>query len=117
MRRAYSRLATRLASAASSHWAPVLVVLLIAGWVVAGLALGFSQQWQLVLNTAAILVTLLMVFLLQHAQRKDTLAVQLKLDELLDALEAASERLIGSERLDAEELSRLREERAPRRRR
>jgi low affinity Fe/Cu permease len=106
--RSYGAWATSLARAASTPWAPLLAVALIAAWVAYGLANGFTTQWQVALNTAGILVTLLMVFLLQHAERRDMRAVQLKLDELVDAVEGADEGLIGSERLSQEELERLR---------
>ena len=78
---------------------PVIVV-----WVVTGPIFGFSDTWQLVINTGTTIVTFLMVFLIQRAQNKDALAIHLKLNELVAALEGASNRLINVENLTADEL-------------
>ena len=80
----------------------------IAVWVVSGPVFGFSETWQLVVNTATTIVTFLMVFVLQHSQNRDGEAVQAKLDELILAMKKADNRLIGAEDLDVHELHRLR---------
>jgi len=77
-------------------------------WVVTGPVFHFSDTWQLVINTGTTIVTFLMVFLIQRSQNKDTLAVQLKLNELVAAIEGASNRLISVEDLSEEELKVLR---------
>lgn len=81
---------------------------LIALWAVSGPMFGFSETWQLVVNTATTIVTFLMVFVLQHTQNRDGEAVQAKLDELILAIQHADNRLIGAENLDIHELHQLR---------
>src|SRR4030081_1614821 len=87
-------------------FAPLLVIVLVLGAV--GPLCGFSDTWQLVINTGTTIVTFLMVFLIQQTQNKDGLAIQLKLNELVAALEGASNRLISVEDLTSEELRVLR---------
>ena len=77
-------------------------------WALIGPFVRFSDTWQLVINTGTTIVTFLMVFLLQRAQNKDALAIQLKLDELVAALTGPSNRLIDVESLSEEELQTLR---------
>ena len=77
-------------------------------WLVIGPFVGFSDTWQLVINTGTTIVTFLMVFLLQRAQNKDALAIQLKLDELVAAMTGASNRLIDVESLSEQDLQTLR---------
>src|SRR5213083_313353 len=91
----------RFASAAT-HWtgsAPafLLACLVIIVWLVTGPIFHFSDTWQLVINTGTTIITFLMVFLIQRSQNKDALALQLKLNEVLAALEGASNRLINVE--------------------
>ena len=76
-------------------------------WVVTGPVFHYSDTWQLVINTGTTIVTFLMVFLIQRAQNKESLAVQLKLNELVAAMEGASNRLIDVEDLTEEELMTL----------
>jgi low affinity Fe/Cu permease len=83
----------------------VAVVLI---WAVSGPFFGFSNTWQLVINTGTTIVTFLMVFLIQRSQNKDGLAIQLKLNELVAAMQGASNRLIEVEDLSEEELKILR---------
>jgi low affinity Fe/Cu permease len=73
-------------------------------WVAVGPLFAFSDTWQLTINTATTIVTFLMVFLIQRSQNKDSLALQLKLNELVAAIEGASNRLIDIEDLSEEEL-------------
>ena len=83
-------------------------VLVLLIWLVTGPFFHFSDTWQLVINTGTTVVTFLMVFLIQRSQNKDALAVQLKLDEIVAALEGASNHLISVEDLSEEELKILR---------
>ena len=76
-------------------------------WLASGPIFHFSDTWQLVINTGTTIVTFLMVFLIQRAQNKDALAVQLKLNEIVAALDGASNRLISVEDLSDEELEAL----------
>ena len=82
-------------------------VALIALWLVSGPIFRFSDTWQLVINTTTTIITFLMVFLIQRAQNKDAQAVALKLNELLAALEGASNRLINAESLPEDDLRTL----------
>ena len=76
----------------------------IVGWALLGPVFHYSDTWQLVINTGTTIVTFLMVFLIQRSQNKDSLAVQLKLNELVSAVKGASNRLIDVEELGEEEL-------------
>lgn len=76
----------------------------VVAWGLSGPAFGYSETWQLVINTGTTIVTLLMVFVIQQSQNKDSEAVHLKLDELLIALRGADERLVDAERLDEDKL-------------
>jgi low affinity Fe/Cu permease len=99
---------SRLATAwTGSSWAFALAVLVVVAWLVTGPMFHFSNTWQLVINTGTTIVTFLMVFLIQRTQNKDSLAVQLKLNELVAAIQGASNRLIDVEDLTEEELDRL----------
>jgi low affinity Fe/Cu permease len=90
-----------------SSWAFTVALSFIIVWLVTGPLFGFSNTWQLVVNTGTTVVTFLMVFLIQRAQNKDAMALQLKLNEIVAALEGASNRLIDVEDLDEEELRAL----------
>jgi low affinity Fe/Cu permease len=83
---------------------------LIVLWLVAGPIFGFSDTWQLVINTATTIVTFLMVFLIQNTQNRDTEAIQVKLDELLRVTRGAHVALLDLEELEDKELERIRGE-------
>jgi low affinity Fe/Cu permease len=82
---------------------------LIVGWAVTGPFFGYSQTWQLVINTATTIITFLMVFVLQNTQNRDGEAVQAKLDELIYAIKDADNRFVEAEKLGDHELHALRE--------
>src|ERR1044072_3690675 len=82
----------------------ILAVAVIVVWVITGPLFKFSDTWQLVINTGTTIVTFLMVFLIQRAQNKDALAIHLKLNEIVAALEGASNRLIDVEDLTEPEI-------------
>ena len=84
-------------------------VLVIVIWAISGPLFGFSDTWQLVINTGTTIVTFLMVFLIQRSQNKESLAIQLKLNELVAALDGASNRLIDVEGLSEDDLRVLRD--------
>ena len=86
----------------------VLAVLVIFVWAITGPIFNFSDTWQLVINTGTTIVTFLMVFLIQRAQNKDALAIHLKLNEIVAAMEGASNRLIDVEDLTEPEINALR---------
>jgi low affinity Fe/Cu permease len=81
-----------------------LACLVIAMWIITGPLFGFSDTWQLVINTGTTIVTFLMVFLIQRSQNKDSLAIHLKLNELVAAMNGASNRLINVENMSEEEI-------------
>ncbi|HEU4934720.1 MAG TPA: low affinity iron permease family protein [Pyrinomonadaceae bacterium] len=85
----------------------VLAVLVIVVWAITGPLFNYSNTWQLVINTGTTIVTFLMVFLIQRAQNKDALALHLKLNEIVAALEGASNRLIDVEDLSEPEIDAL----------
>lgn len=85
----------------------ILALLVIIIWIVTGPLFQFSDTWQLVINTGTTIVTFLMVFLIQRSQNKDALAIHLKLNEIVAALEGASNRLIDVEDLTEAEIKTL----------
>ncbi len=105
--RRLERVALRATSWAGSSWAFASAVSVVLAWIVTGPLFGYSDTWQLVINTATTITTFLMVFLIQRSQNKDALALQLKLNEIVAALEGASNRLIDVEDLDEKELEAL----------
>ncbi len=88
-------------------WAFAIAVLVIVIWLVTGPVFHYSDTWQLVINTGTTVVTFLMVFLIQRSQNKDSRAIHLKLNEIVAALEGASNRLVDVENLSEEELTTL----------
>jgi len=86
----------------------MLAVAVVIIWIITGPLFGFSDTWQLVINTGTTIVTFLMVFLIQRAQNKDALAIHLKLNEIVAAMEGASNRLIDVEDLSEAEIVALR---------
>lgn len=88
----------------------LLAVAVVLVWAVTGPLFGFSDTWQLVINTGTTIVTFLMVFLIQATQNRDTLALQLKLDELILATTAASNHIAGIEEASDEEIERAKVE-------
>ncbi len=102
------RFALRATRYAGSSWAFAAALAVVSVWLVTGPLFGFSDTWQLVINTGTTIVTFLMVFLIQRTQNKDSLALQLKLNEIVAAHGGASNRLIDVEDLSEDELQVLR---------
>jgi low affinity Fe/Cu permease len=106
----FSDMACGAAHYAGQPIAFLTALLLVTAWAVSGPLFGFSDTWQLVINTSTTIVTFLMVFLIQHTQNRDTLAVQLKLAELIISMKGAENRLATVEDLSEKELEKLHED-------
>jgi low affinity Fe/Cu permease len=102
-----SRLATLATEWSGSTTSFILAFSVVVVWLITGPLFHYSDTWQLVINTGTTIITFLMVFLIQRTQNKDALAVQLKLSELVAAIDGASNRLISVEDLSEEDLKTL----------
>jgi low affinity Fe/Cu permease len=103
----FTRIANKVAYAAGKPVTFVACLLIIVVWALTGPLLGFSDTWQLIINTGTTIVTFLMVFLIQNTQNRDGAALQAKLDELIRVSEAEN-RFIGIEHLTEAELEEIR---------
>jgi low affinity Fe/Cu permease len=103
----FSRFATRVSTIAGSSWIFMLACLGIVLWLVTGPYFHYSDTWQLIINTATTVITFLMVFLIQNTQNRDTLAMNLKLDEIIRSIRHAHNEMINIEKLSDEELADL----------
>ena len=101
------RFSRKVTEATGTSTAFIIALMVIVIWVVTGPLFRFSDTWQLVINTGTTIVTFLMVFLIQRSQNKDALAIHLKLNEIVAALEGASNRLIDVEDLTEAEIKTL----------
>jgi low affinity Fe/Cu permease len=106
----FTRLAQWCSTAAGRPAAFVTAVGLIAVWLITGPLFGYSDTWQLIINTGTTIITFLMVFLIQNSQNRDTQAVQIKLDELIRAMKGAHVALLDLENLSEEELRAIRKD-------
>jgi len=102
----FTKLATAIAHAAGRPVAFIACCAIVIAWAVSGPLFGFSDTWQLVINTGTTIVTFLMVFLIQNTQNRDGIAIQAKLDELIRA-SAAHNAFIGIEHLTDGELNEI----------
>ena len=100
----FEKLALRLTRFSGTTTAFVLALLSIVLWAASGKFFGFSEVWQLVINTGTTIVTFLMVFLIQRTQNKDSLSIQLKLNEIIASINGASNRLVDIEDISEREL-------------
>lgn len=103
----FRRFSHWVAEAVGSPWSFLLAVTTVIAWAVTGPLFGYSDTWQLVINTATTIVTFLMVFLIQNTQNRDAKAIHLKLDELLRGVRGARTALVDLENLSDDELERL----------
>jgi len=110
MNQFFTRISSRISAYAGKAITFLLAVLIIVVWGVSGPLFGFSDTWQLVVNTGTTIVTFLMVFLIQNSQNRDSAALQAKLDELLRAVEGAREHdFVGVEHLTDDQIEKIRD--------
>lgn len=103
-KRRFASFSSWITKATGSSTAFFLALMIVIVWAMTGPIFNFSETWQLVINTGTTIITFLMIFVIQQSQNKDTLALHLKLNELIAASEFTSNRLIDSEELTEEEL-------------
>ena len=102
----FAKFANTTAKATGSPWAFLLCLALVVGWAATGPIFGFSETWQLVINTGTTIITFLMVFLIQNTQNRDGAAIQAKLDNLILTSDAEDE-FVGIETMTDKELAAL----------
>ena len=107
MRDLFRKFAHTVSLAVGSPWAFIIAALVIVVWATTGPMFGYSDTWQLVINTGTTIVTFLMVFLIQNTQNRDAKAIHLKLDELLKGVKGARTSLVDLEDLSDEQLDEL----------
>ena len=110
VRNYFHRFAHAIATASGSPYAFIIAVLIIVIWGLSGRAFGYSDTWQLIINTGTTIVTFLMVFLIQNTQNRDAKAIHLKLDELIRAKKGARNTLVDLEDCTDEELDQIERE-------
>jgi low affinity Fe/Cu permease len=108
MRRFFNLCATKISTAAGQPLTFIIAAGIIIIWAVTGPMFGYSDTWQLIINTGTTIVTFLMVFLIQNSQNRDAAAMQAKLDELLRAVDKAREKFIGIEHLTDQQIELIR---------
>jgi low affinity Fe/Cu permease len=106
----FTRIAKSIARAAGRPMTFLTAVGIVLVWALSGPFFDFSDTWQLVINTSTTIITFLMVFLIQNTQNRDTEALQIKLDELIRAMDSARNVMIDLEELDDEELDLIRQD-------
>ena len=108
MRKFFNVFATKTSNAAGQPVTFIVALAIVVIWALSGPMFGYSDTWQLVINTGTTIVTFLMVFLIQNSQNRDGAAMQAKLDELLRAVDSAREQFIGIEHLTDKQIELLR---------
>ncbi|MDP2763349.1 MAG: low affinity iron permease family protein [Brevundimonas sp.] len=104
MEKQFVRFATGTAKLAGKPWTFIACLAIVLGWALSGPVFGFSETWQLVINTGTTVITFLMVFLIQNTQNRDGAAMHAKLDELIHAVGNADEGFVGIEHLTEKDL-------------
>jgi len=105
----FTRFAKRTSTFTGKPITFILAVAVILAWALTGPLFDYSDTWQLAINTSTTIITFLMVFLIQNTQNRDTEALQIKLDELIRAMDTANNAVLDLEELDDDELDRIRE--------
>jgi low affinity Fe/Cu permease len=107
LKRYFTEFSKYFTKAAGSPYTTIAAMMVVVIWALTGPIFGFSDTWQLVINTSTTIITFLMVFIIQQSQNRDAMAMQLKLNELIAANENASNRLVDIEDLTEDELDTL----------
>ena len=110
MRELFRKFAQTTSHAVGSPWAFIIATLIIVVWAATGPLFGYSDTWQLVINTGTTIITFLMVFLIQNTQNRDAKAIHLKLDELIKGVTGARTGMVDLEDMSDEELEKLHKE-------
>jgi low affinity Fe/Cu permease len=110
MHDAFLHLAARVTNAAGSPFALLLAAVVILTWLITGPLFGFSDTWQLVINTATTIVTFLMVFVIQATTNREMKAIQIKLDELIRAVHGARNAIIATDLIPEQDVEELQKE-------
>ena len=100
----FNKLASKASQGMGTSWAFSCAILLIVAWAAFGPSMGYSDTWELIINTSTTIVTFLMVFLIQNSQNRDARAIHLKLDELIFCMQSADNKMLNIEKLTLEEL-------------
>jgi low affinity Fe/Cu permease len=103
----FRKFAAHTSALVGSSWAFLCAVIIIAVWAITGPVFGFSDTWQLVINTGTTIITFLMVFLIQNTQNRDAKAIHLKLDELIKATKGARNHMMDLDKLSDKQLREL----------
>jgi low affinity Fe/Cu permease len=106
---AFGKFAAAASGWLGSKWAFVGAIVIIAVWAITGPLFHYSDTWQLVINTGTTIITFLMVFIIQNTQNRDARAINLKLDELIHAIDGAKNQMMDIEKLSDEELDLIHE--------
>ena len=107
MNEIFRKFAHRSSEAVGSPISFIMALIIVIGWAVVGPVYNYSDTWQLVINTGTTIITFLMVFLIQNTQNRDTKVIQIKIDELIRAVDTARNQLLDLENLNDDELVRL----------
>jgi len=110
MKEAFRKISNKISNIVGSAWMFMFALILVVGWVVTGPHFGYSDTWQLVINTGTTIVTFLMVFLIQNTQNRDSKSLHLKLDELIRSNKGARESFLNLDDLSDKEIGLLDEE-------
>jgi len=106
----FRKFAVKLSEIAGNAWAFIVAILIIFTWAISGPIFDYSNRWQLFINTGTTVVTLLMVFIIQNTQNRDSKAIHIKLDEILRKLKGGSRRYVNLEELPDEEIQKMQDE-------
>ena len=110
MNELFRKFAHQVSTIAGTSWVFIAAVAVVVVWAILGPMFGFSDTWQLVINTSTTIITFLMVFLIQNTQNRDAKAIHLKLDELIKGVKGARTGMVNLEDLSDEELEKLHKE-------